>query len=432
MMVNKGKNIAIATMFNDELITLTDSEEWSIWLKQVRSLSNNTVKVFMKAMERFWIWSLHNPVGYEETFPSYQARYREDLRNGFEITAKAYSDEFDDPVEFAICSCKPMQKSTVNKELAGINSYFYFMEESGLIEDHRFINQLYERQRAAKGFLSGVQIRKSDLAIEAFGKKAKYLPSYKISRNRQKIKYFPMELYDELLSIARPREKLIYLVCGACSARIGQALNFTLYDIDYESKAIWLLDPKSDYSDIYGNKRRVWLKEEYGIDYSLDGEHNTGDLQFKYPIPLYHEPLYWINEEKYKKIFFDALFEYRKSKEFLSEDARYPRHPFLFVSKNGRRIHARETLSRFKTNIRKLSQKHDGYEWINDLGLHSLRHMFGHYMAEIYARTGDETIPQITMGAMGHSGLESTMVYFKVSDRTIRAVLKNHIEKIFK
>ncbi len=59
---------------------------------------------------------------------------------------------------------------------------------------------------------------------------------------------------------------MIYLICGACGARIGQALNLTLYDIDYEKLEIWLLDPKSDEKDIYGNKRREWLKKEYNID----------------------------------------------------------------------------------------------------------------------------------------------------------------------
>ncbi len=249
-------------------------------------------------------------------------------------------------------------------------------------------------------------------------------------KEQQKVKYFPPELFDELLAIAKPRERLIYLLCGASSARIGQALNFTLYDIDYENRDIWLLDPKSDYIDIHRNNRRVWLQEEYGIDYDKDSQHNTPDLSFKYPIPLYDEPLYWIFEEKYKDVFFEALDSYRRSDEFISEYARYPRHPFLFTSKTGKRVHARDTLSRFKTNMRKLSQKHDGYERINDLGLHSLRHMFGHSMAELYARTGDELLIEITREAMGHSSLESTLIYFNISSETKRAILKKHVNKV--
>jgi len=155
---------------------------------------------------------------------------------------------------------------TINKEIAGINSYFYFTEESDLIEDHRFINHLHERHRASRSFLAGVQIKKSPLALEVSGPKRKYLPPYKVSRNRQTIKYFPMELYDELLENAKPRERLLYLLCGACSARIGQALNLTLYDIDYENREVWLINPKSDDTGLISVSRRVWLKDEYDID----------------------------------------------------------------------------------------------------------------------------------------------------------------------
>jgi len=432
MLVNIGNATSITTMFDGKLTTLPDSEDWSIWLKNTRNLTDSSIRVFMKAMERFWVWALHNPIGTRETFPAYQARYRNDLRRGYEISKESYSEEFEDSVKITISKCDPLEKSTINKEIAGINSYFYFVEESELIEDHRFVNYLYEKHRSEKSFLSGIQIKKSNLAIEAFGKKITYLPPYKISKNRQRVKYFPLELFDELLDMAKPRERLIYLLCGACSARIGQALNLTLYDIDYEKEEVWLIDPKSDYDDIYGNKRREWLKNEYEIDMFEENPHNTPDLQFKYPIPFFHEPIYWLAEDKYRKLFFDTLTEYTKSQQYQSEYARYPRHPFLFVTKTGKRVHARETLSRFKALLRKLSIRHPDYKWINDLGLHSLRHMFGHTMAEIYARTGDDTLPKMTMEMMGHSNFESTLVYFTTSRKTVRAVLKKHADKIFK
>ena len=431
MLVKKDGNISITTLYDDKLITLIDSEEWYVWMKSTRDLSDNTVNTFLKSMERFWIWSLYNPIHSNELFNMYQSRYRESLRNGYKITRQCYDDTFDDSVEYVISESKPLSKTTINKELAGINSYFYFVDESELLDDHRFINHLYEKHRNARSFLAGIQIKKSELALEAFGKKVKYLPPYKVPKNRNKIKYFPLELFDDLLSVAQPRDRLIYLLCGACAARIGQALNFTLYDLDYAKKEIWLIDPKSDDVDIAGNKRRVWLKQEYDIDARAEGAHNTLDLQFKYPIPLFHEPLYWINEEKYKELFFDTLIEYTSSPNYLSEYARFPRHPFLFITKTGKRAHARDTLSRFKTNLRKLSQKDPKYENINEFGLHSLRHMFGHYMAELYAQSGDETLIQTTMEAMGHSSLDSTMVYFKISTVTKKAILKKHVDRLY-
>ncbi len=429
MLVQTGINTEITTMHNDDLLTLADSGEWSVWMEETRVMSKNTIFAFMKAMERFWVWSLYNPIGIKQSFPAYQAKYRKSLRKGFEIIHKEYSQELEHTVEINIHKCKPLAKVTINKEFAGINSYFYFMEESELIEDHRFINQLHERHRAARSFLSSVEVKSSSVVVALHGKKLKYMPPYKVTRNRQKVKYFPLELFDELLYLAKPRERLIYLLCGACSARIGQALNITLYDIDYDKKEVWLLDPKSDYPDIYGNKRKEWLASEYGIDSEGENEHNTADLQFKYPIPLYHEELTWLND-KYKDLFFGTLKEYTKSKTYVSESVRYPRHPFLLTTKSGKRAHARDTLSRFKTLLRKLSLAHDGYEWINDLGLHSLRHSFGHSMAELYARTGDDSLIMITMEAMGHGSEESTFVYFNISSETKKRILKKHSKQI--
>jgi len=431
MIIEGNKGISICTLFNNKLLTLNESENWSIWLKKVRDLSDNTIKTFMKSMERFWLWSLYNPVTFDESFPSYQARYREALRYGF-IIEEIISNEQDlEDITLCISSSKPMQKVTINKEIAGINSYFYYTEEHDLLYDHRFINYLYEKQRSARSFLSGIQIKKSNLALEAFGKHKAYMPPYKISKNRKRTKYLPLIFFDELLEIAKPRERLIYLLCGACSSRIGQALNMTLYDIDYDKEEIWLVNPKVDDEDLYGKKRRQWLKSEYNIDMSKKNSHNTSDLQFKYPIPLYREALYWLNEEKYKKIFFDTLQEYVNSAEYMPESARYPRHPFLFTTKTGKRVHARETLSRFKSSLLKISIKHNLGSKLSSLGLHSLRHMFGHAMAEIYARYPDDSIITTTQHAMGHSNLESTMTYFSVSSETMRATMKRLTKNIY-
>ena len=168
MLVKTKKGITICTLFDNETITLDDSLEWSIWLKNVRDLSTSTINSFMKSMERFWIWSLYNPVEFNERFPSYQARYREALRSGFEIIRSIEDNELDEPIEINILNSSPLQKITINKELAGINSYFYFTQEHELLYDHRFINYLYERQKRAKSFLSSIDIKPSRLAEKAF------------------------------------------------------------------------------------------------------------------------------------------------------------------------------------------------------------------------------------------------------------------------
>jgi len=131
-------------------------------------------------------------------------------------------------------------------------------------------------------------------------------------------------------------------------------------------------------------------------------------------------------------MFFDTIAEYIQSREYVSEFVRYPKHPFFFITKTGKRVHARDALSRFKSALRKLYHKHHGekdYSILFDLGFHSLRHMFGHARAELYAYSGDDTIPYITMNEMGHSNFESTLVYFNMSRETMKRLLQQYLDK---
>ena len=49
MLVESGNGISISTLFNNELVTLNDSENWNIWLKRVRDLSD------IKLYDNFYI-----------------------------------------------------------------------------------------------------------------------------------------------------------------------------------------------------------------------------------------------------------------------------------------------------------------------------------------------------------------------------------------
>ena len=46
MLVKTKKGITICTLFDNETITLDDSLEWSIWLKNVRDLSTSTINPY--------------------------------------------------------------------------------------------------------------------------------------------------------------------------------------------------------------------------------------------------------------------------------------------------------------------------------------------------------------------------------------------------
>jgi integrase len=228
---------------------------------------------------------------------------------------------------------------------------------------------------------------------------------------------FPFELFIQLVEIANPRERLIYLLCGGASARIGQALNFTLYDVDYDKKNVWLCDPTSDYKcGLINQSRKSWLKEKYNIDCSKDKPHNL--VGFKYPLPhnpKANRPLYWM-DLAIKDMFFVTLLEYEPIKEHLREY----KHPFAFVTKNRKRIYAKNVDTTFKRHCKKLQSLNKGYD-LSSLGLHSLRHMYGVYMAELYAMAieGKINIPPdkikiYCQHGMGHTSSKSTDIYFNM------------------
>lgn len=429
MIVKIGDGYSVAHNFESQVIKLSKSYEWSIWLSSIRNCKPGTIYQFIKAIERFWIWSLYNnKTTNDESFPFYLARYRKDLLVGYYIKEKLFDNYLNDEIELIIWNEKPKAKPTINKELAGIKNFLNFIDESNLIENNNYIDIFYEQQKSKKGFLSALDIKKSSSYLETFGNKKNYLKPYKtVASSKNTIKAFPHKNFDALLSISKPREKLLYLLMGACSARVGQALNLTIYDIDFEKEEVWLLDPTSTAKDIYGNNRKKWLFEKYGIDIIRDKEHNDLGLQFKYPIPLKREPLYWISE-KYRKLFFTTIYEYINSSKYIKEKLRPKPHPFVFITSSGKRLMARGLLEIFKKQIRILNtQGHN----IPDLGLHSLRHMFGVVMAEVFAKTGDESILFLTKEAMGHNNIDSTLIYFNFTDDTKRKKIKEATEQIF-
>lgn len=433
MVVNMQDDYLIAHLYNEIPIQLDESKEWSFWMRTMQNHASNTVIKYMSSLERFWIWSLYNPVKENEKLPFYQARYREALKKGFEIVEKL--SIYDREYETVIYSSKPLSKATINNQFAGIKSYFKFIEEDSLMTNQSKINKQYEKRKSENSFLSSIQAHQAKVTYELTAKKEEFLRSYRLTKRSSKNKKdFPFKYFDLLLEAAKPRERMIYLLCGACSARIGQTLNLTIYDLDYEKKDVWLFDPQGDDIDLNGNVRSQWLLEEYGIDTIKDKPHSSNDLQFKYPIPNEYEPLTWL-DEKYIDVFFKALLDYTKSKYYVPESARTNRHPFMFVTQTGNRLRSSELNRRMKTTARKIMEKHNIEEDLTVYSLHSLRHMFGHYMAKLYANTGNDAIIKITQNAMGHSSLASTLIYFQLDYETKKRLIqkaKENAEKKLK
>jgi integrase len=427
MKINIGNDFTLAFLYKNEVIELYQSKEWSYWMHNLQNLTLNTIQSYLKSMERFWIWSLYHNTNDNEALPYYLSRYRNELKKGFEIKEDIFINNQN--ILMPIYSSRPMETNTIIKEFAGIKSYFFFIEDLNLMKDNSSINKSYEKRKAQYSFLSSVNMKKSQINYELTAIKREFLKPYKKRiRSRGSLKSFPPKLFDKLLDISQPRERLIFLLCGACSARIGQALNLTIYDLNYDKQEVWLIDPKSEDKDIYGNKRSKWLYENYNINIHYKKPHNSPDLQFKYPIPYEYEPLHWINP-KYTIRFFSTLVEYINSNSYLPEAVRIPRHPFLFVTKTGNRLRSREVNSTFKRMLKRL-QKMEGIENIESFSLHSLRHMFGFMAAELYGYTSDEALITWTKNAMGHSSLESTMIYFNMSYKMKKELLNKSLKGI--
>ncbi|WP_294966263.1 tyrosine-type recombinase/integrase [Sulfurimonas sp.] len=429
MIVKIDRGFSVAHTFEKKVVKLFNSLEWTLWLATIRNCSPSTIKSYARMMDEFWVWTLYNDVKENETFAFYLARFREALLSGYKIKETVYDDYLKMDVIITVINKKAKSKQTINNALIGISSYMYYIDESDLVENKNFIDTLYEHKKSKKGPLGALDIKMSKSYLETFGKKQGIIKPYRVPiKSSKTIKAFPYKSFKALLEIAEPREKLLYLLMGACSARIGQAINLTLYDIDYEKEDIWLLDPTLDYQDIYGNYRKQWLLNRYGIDIQRDKEHNDLTIQFKYPIPLKHEPLYWINDS-FKRIFFESISKYTNNKNYIKENLRDKVHPFFFVSNTGRRLKPRGIFTKFKKHIEILNEQ--GHHIPTNIGLHSLRHMFGVAMAEVFAETGQEVVFSLTKEAMGHSNIDSTMIYFNLTEKSKRRLIKAAGEKIF-
>ncbi len=429
-MVKYKDGYQILTVYNGTVIELMNSYEWYIWLRDIKNSSPNTIISYMASMTKFWVYSLYVAPS-NDKFKFYLANYRKNLLSGYSISVKQFDTLLKDEMLIVVSESTPKEKSTINKDMVGISSYFTFSEESNLIYNEKYINYLYEKHKSKNSFLSSIEIKKSKNALETFGSNPHLVKPYKtVDSNTRKA--FPMELFDELLDLANDRQKLIYILCGICSARIGQCLNLTSYDIDFNNNEVWLISPKSDAKDIYGNSRRKWLLQTYDIDTAYTYPHCAPDLQFKYPIPLHHSPLYWLADDKYKPIFFQSFFKYFQSENYVKEHQRKNKHPFVFVTRSGERLRKSNVSKSFKSHLKQLIKKHPEYEnKLNSLDVHSLRHMFGTVLAEHYVISGDEALILYTKEAMGHSALTSTMRYFNVTQETIKIKLQEASNTLF-
>jgi len=436
----------ISTTCHGVVVDMPFSMKYGRYLKETLESSAHTIKNYMGALERFWKWTLAVVPKEDEDFSEYLATYKQELKNGIIIYDWEEGDS--KSMKFPILTLKPKSKVSIDEEMSRLNRYFTWVSDKqvnlGLERDT--INWQYERRRKEASRHSGYISNKiNSFALERISKKNMFA-SKSTKRQTQVDKAFPFQFFLDFIETAKIREKLLYLLMGGTSARISQALNLTIEDIDYEKQEVYLSDPVIDdpsQKGLLGETRRKWLMTHYQIDAQNDHPHNT--VLCKAPIPLVaNKPLYWLNES-FREMFFQYIAEYTIYPVHL----RSPKHPFFFTKKDGGRLLYRSTLKTFKVNSHKVyfkvqkrlhiqpdTMSNEEYTMaLNESDLlkeatpHTLRHMYGNYMAELFYRASLSLLPAeaeririYCQKGMGHSNSKSTDVYFNAKmDRVILA-----------
>lgn len=423
---------------NNQIYYFENLEKYIRNKKLIKRIKPNTLKTILSTLRTFIYWTMANNIMKDEDLILYLARFLKDEENGFKVYNSTYVEELDENIEYLEINVKAKQSSTLNKDKAIIEDYFK--------ETNQNLFASFDLEKNVKAYNHQMKHSQGDGYGLKMGKMAQssFLDDVSILPNRNTgisddIKAFPYEIYEELLKIAKPRERLIYLLAGACSGRVSQILNLTSYDFDYNNKNVWLIDPRSnDQLGIHGIGRKTFLYNEYKIDASKDKPHSN--IGFKAPIPLRSKeraPLFWLSNI-YKQYFFETLLDC----EAMIKQSRIPRHPFLFVTISGKRLTPQQVHLTFKTHCNKLKKIHPDYEVrLDGIGLHSLRHMFGAAMATlqaktiIHAKTMNYSIPPdqlkiIAKEAMGHKSLSSTDIYFN-RPWNLDIELGEHINTVF-
>ncbi|MFY9073105.1 hypothetical protein [Aliarcobacter butzleri] len=405
---------------NNELYFFPELENYIKIKVLIKRVKPNSLKTILSSIKSFIIWSLANPSNLNEELVFCLSRYLSDCENGFKIYNSIFVKDLNETINYEILSIKQKQPTTIDKDKSIIEDFLKSTNQE-LFKSFNLEKNIKSLNYSFKNSVhDGYGLRMGSLAQKAFANDISIIHPRNKSLGND-FKSFPYQLFNSLLEISPPREKLIYLLCGACSGRISQVLNLTLYDFDYKNKHVWLIDPRSnDQLGIHGIGRKTFLQDVYNIDAAKDKPHSN--IGFKAPIPLRFKnrvPLYWISDI-YRNLFFDILADFK----FIPESSRIPKHPFFFVTNSGARLTPQQVHVTFTSHCEKLKKIFpEKVNNLDSLGLHSLRHMFGVMMAIFQAKIlmnkkdskyniPIDQIKIITKEAMGHKSLFSTDVYF--------------------
>lgn len=460
-----------ATEKNDIIYTEPFINDYVSYLTNSKNLAQKTIFSHVSVIYKYWIYSLFFSKEEDENLFNYLIRYKNALENGFKIEKDLYLKDFNTTKTLTLIKFKPTKQFC--REFSTLEKYFLYIFNQDInpsdltteipvyfYTNKKNFKKMLIRDKYSKGVSYGLKAKglmKSALLenITIFKEFKKMKPRTNQYRNQYK-KIFPFKYYDKLLSIADNRMKLFYILCGACSARKGQALQLTKYDIDFKNKKVYLIDSRYNFTPLdeqfkplNNQKGRYDLLKEKDIDFYKG--------KYKLIASKYHIPTIDSNDNslkflfpKYRNYFFEIYLKYSKKIKsqypFIFQTQSDDKHPILLPS---------NVSDFFKRDVKRMCEKYgiDYYgEHLDIMNLHSLRKMYGSVMADIaifqqahFSKNSNIMLPNKeiinvyelikiwTAKAMGHSNLKSLDVYFnttEVSDIFIEQIIFQNMENI--
>lgn len=238
---------------------------------------------------------------------------------------------------------------------------------------------------------------------------------------------FPPSMVVPLIeSCTNPRDKMLLLLMAFGSLRSSETLCIYLSDVlgqfpDTGSAFIKLAYPDTghiDWVDKNGQRAegtRSFYLSKYFPSYPLPrinlGIKDPLYVGFKGMSFSGSKPdenfLFWSHEAAGQ--YFWKLFEEYREQYFFGKSQGWPYHPYLLITLND------DGSPLTMKGLRKIWDRAMKRVQLTGYGLHSLRHFYGHYCANVL----DLPIERVS-SQMHHASIESTKVYFKISPLKIR------------
>ena len=446
--------------------------EWSEW-KKLTERSSGTIKVQISYIFKFWIYALYFPAKKNESALKYIVRYKNIIMNkGFKIEqelATSAGGKFKQVVYTA-----EKTKSIVN-DLVALQSFFQFIYDHKTLSEHDDIADLpnsnfyYDqldiegmkaRDRHSKGH--GYGLKAKGIMRDSLMKRMTIFTDLirgakKNSSNNStpfdSLDAMPLGMYERLLNVAPPERKLLYLLCGT-SARIGQALHLTWFDVDQINKRVFLINPKSMNKQYPVDAKgylfldqppRKELLAEYGINVDLGHHRNIRWKTGEIPSIDDDEGFLLFIFDEWRDMFFETYLQVFSNTPVLHKK----KNPFVFQTSTGKRLLPTEANDGLQHDMKLVKKKYP--EWSHSQvkgGFHLFRHMFGSTMAgcAYLGQAQDKSLSNISIGGiesmnivqlarvgvgkkMGHArGSSSTERYFK-PDIYINAFVMNALRE---